>query len=78
MAAPKPVRVKAPQRAMRTDKLKLFTGNANPALATEIAECLGVDLGVAPVRTFADGEIYLQIKENVRGADVFEIGRAHV
>jgi len=58
---------------MRSDKLKLFTGNANPALATEIAECLGMDLGTAPVRTFADGEIYLQIKENVRGADVFVI-----
>lgn len=73
MAAPKPVRAKAPQRAMRPEKLKLFTGNANPALATEIAECLGLELGVAPVRTFADGEIYLQIKENVRGADVFVI-----
>jgi len=73
MAAPKPVRVKAPHRAMRPEKLKLFTGNANPALATEIAECLGLELGVAPVRTFADGEIYLQIKENVRGADVFVI-----
>ncbi|MBM3784959.1 MAG: ribose-phosphate pyrophosphokinase [Acidobacteria bacterium] len=56
---------------MRAERLKLFTGNANPALATEIAECLGMDLGAAPVRTFADGEIYLQIKENVRGADVF-------
>jgi len=73
MAAPKPVRARAPQRAMRPEKLKLFTGNANPALATEIAECLGLELGVAPVRTFADGEIYLQIKENVRGADVFVV-----
>ena len=63
MAAPKPVRAKA-HRAMRNEKLKLFTGNANPALATEIAECLGLELGVAPVRTFADGEIYLQIKED--------------
>lgn len=58
---------------MRAEKLKIFTGNANPALATEIAECLGLELGVAPVRSFADGEIYLQIKENVRGADVFVI-----
>lgn len=73
MAATKPIRVAPPKRAMRSDKLKLFTGNANPALATEIAECLGMDLGTAPVRTFADGEIYLQIKENVRGADVFVI-----
>lgn len=58
---------------MRSEKLKLFTGNANPALAAEIAECLGLELGVAPVRSFSDGEIYLQIKENVRGADVFVI-----
>jgi ribose-phosphate pyrophosphokinase len=58
---------------MRSEKLKLFTGNANPALASEIAESLGLELGVAPVRSFADGEIYLQIKENVRGADVFVI-----
>lgn len=56
---------------MRSGQLKVFTGNANPGLATEICECLGLELGVAPVRSFADGEIYLQIKENVRGADVF-------
>ncbi len=67
MAAPKPV------RAMRFDRLKIFTGNAHPALAAEICECLGTELGVAPVRAFADGEIYLQIKENVRGADVFVV-----
>lgn len=73
MAAPKPVRAAAPIRVMRPEKLKLFTGNANPSLATEIAECLGLELGVAPVRSFADGEIYLQIKENVRGTDVFVI-----
>ena len=58
---------------MRFDKLKIFTGNSHPALATEICECLDTELGVAPVRSFADGEIYLQIKENVRGADVFVV-----
>jgi len=67
VAASKPV------RAMRFDKLKIFTGNSHPALATEICECLDTELGVAPVRSFADGEIYLQIKENVRGADVFVV-----
>ena len=67
MAAPKPV------RAMRSDKLKVFTGNANPALAQVICSCLGVELGCAPVKQFADGEIYLQIQENVRGADVFVV-----
>jgi ribose-phosphate pyrophosphokinase len=65
MAAPKPV------RAMNPDRFKLFSGNANPALAHEIAQALGAELGEVMVRQFSDGEIYLQIKENVRGADVF-------
>ena len=56
---------------MNPDRLKIFTGNANPALASEIVQALGVELADMMVRTFADGEIYLQIKENVRGADVF-------
>jgi ribose-phosphate pyrophosphokinase len=67
MAAPKPV------RAMTPDRLKVFTGNANPALAEEICQCLGMELGRAMVRLFSDGEIYLQIQENVRGTDVFVI-----
>ena len=65
MAAPKPV------SAMTNDRLKIFTGNANPALAQEICQALGMELGRAMVRQFSDGEIYLQIKENVRGEDVF-------
>jgi ribose-phosphate pyrophosphokinase len=67
MAAPKPVRV------MNPDRLKVFTGSANPALAEEICGCLGLPLGKASVRQFADGEIYLQIQENVRGTDVFVV-----
>jgi ribose-phosphate pyrophosphokinase len=67
MAAPKL------RRAMTHDRLQLFTGNANPELAQEIGQALGVDLGRAMIRQFADGEIYLQIQENVRGADVFII-----
>ncbi len=58
---------------MTFDRLKVFTGNANPALAREICDCLGCDLGEASVKTFSDGEIYLQIQENVRGADVFVV-----
>ncbi|MBK5293361.1 MAG: ribose-phosphate pyrophosphokinase [Acidobacteriia bacterium] len=58
---------------MTFDRLKVFTGNANPALAREICDCLGCNLGEASVRTFSDGEIYLQIQENVRGADVFVV-----
>ncbi len=66
MAAPKLAK-------MSHDRLKVFTGNANPALAQEICDALGIDLGRAMVKAFSDGEIYLQIKENVRGADVFVI-----
>jgi ribose-phosphate pyrophosphokinase len=67
MAAPKP------KRAMTHDRLQIFTGNANPELAQEICQHMGTDLGRAMVRQFSDGEIYLQIQENVRGADVFII-----
>jgi ribose-phosphate pyrophosphokinase len=56
-----------------TDRLILFSGNANRALSEEIADYLGVPLGGAEVSRFADGEILVQIYENVRGADVFVI-----
>jgi ribose-phosphate pyrophosphokinase len=55
------------------DRLLIFAGHANPELAIEICEAAGEPLGKASVRQFADGEIYLQIQENVRGADVFVI-----
>jgi len=55
------------------NELKLFTGNANQVLAAEIAEYLQVPLGEAEVGRFADKEIFVQINENVRGADVFVI-----
>ena len=58
---------------MSHDRIQLFTGNANPALSQEIAEHLHVPLGAANVRQVCDGEIHLQIQENVRGADVFVI-----
>ncbi|WP_447973457.1 ribose-phosphate diphosphokinase [Nitrospira sp. Kam-Ns4a] len=54
-------------------ELKLFTGNANPALAKEICAYLGIGLGGATVSAFSDGEIRVRIEENVRGADVFVI-----
>ncbi len=56
---------------MKHDSLKIFSGNANPALSREICDVLGIPLGIAMVRQFSDGETYLQIQENVRGADVF-------
>jgi len=67
MAAPKPI------RAMTHDRLQIFTGTSNPDLAREICQHLDIVLGKAMVRQFADGETYLQVNENVRGADVFVI-----
>src|ERR1700694_4112026 len=67
MAAPKTV------RDMRFNQMKIFTGNANPVLAGKICASLGATLGAATVKPFSDGEIYLQIQENVRGADVFVV-----
>jgi len=58
---------------MTFDRLKIFTGNANPALTEEICHALGLELGKLMIQTFADGEVYLQFRENVRGADVFLI-----
>ena len=52
-------------------ELKIFTGNANPALAQEICDYLSVPLAKASVKTFSDGEIMVEINENVRGRDVF-------
>lgn len=58
---------------MFINHLKIFTGNANPELAQKISAYLSIPLGQAVVKTFSDGEIYVEIKENVRGADVFVI-----
>ncbi|MBW2651780.1 MAG: ribose-phosphate pyrophosphokinase [Deltaproteobacteria bacterium] len=53
------------------DKLKIFSGNANIPLAREICNSLDIPLGKANVKKFSDGEIQLEIEENVRGMDVF-------
>ncbi|NNC24419.1 ribose-phosphate diphosphokinase [Salinisphaera sp. USBA-960] len=53
--------------------LMVFTGNANPALAREVAGYLNRPLGQASVGSFSDGEAYVQIEENVRGRDVFVV-----
>jgi ribose-phosphate pyrophosphokinase len=58
---------------MPVDNLALFTGNANPNLAFDIARYLGVSMGRAQVGTFSDGEVMVEIMENVRGRDVFII-----
>jgi ribose-phosphate pyrophosphokinase len=54
-------------------ELKLFSGNANRALAEEIAQYLRVPLGESEVSRFSDGEVFVQFNENVRGADVFVV-----
>jgi ribose-phosphate pyrophosphokinase len=58
---------------MRFNHFKVFTGNANAVLAGEICYELGCQLASANVKQFSDGEVHLQIQENVRGADVFVV-----
>src|ERR1700759_4730111 len=52
-------------------RLMLFSGRANPQLAIDIADKLGVDLGPVTVKTFSNGEVYCKYEESIRGADVF-------
>jgi len=56
---------------MAYENLMVFTGNANPALAEGVAKSLGIPLGKAVVSKFSDGEVMVEINENVRGKDVF-------
>ena len=58
---------------MTDDKFKIFSGSANPPLAESICSVLGARLGQSALGKFSDGEIYFQILENVRGADVFVV-----
>ena len=55
------------------DQLKIFSGRSNPALSKDIANYLGKDLGNLTIKTFSDGELWLQFEENIRGCDVFII-----
>ncbi|KAF7062713.1 hypothetical protein CFC21_069287 [Triticum aestivum] len=52
-------------------RLRIFSGTANPTLAEEIACYLGLELGLIKIKRFADGELYVQLQESVRGSDVF-------
>jgi len=56
---------------MPFDNLMVFTGNANPKLAAKVARHLNVQLGKASVSKFSDGEVMVELLENVRGKDVF-------
>jgi ribose-phosphate pyrophosphokinase len=53
--------------------IKIFTGNATPQLGAHICDYLGLELGHADVKTFSDGEVRVELGENVRGMDVFVI-----
>nr|WP_273475631.1 ribose-phosphate diphosphokinase [Spongiibacter nanhainus] len=53
--------------------MMVFTGNANPELSTKVAKNLNLPLGDATVSQFSDGEVFVEINDNVRGADVFII-----
>ena len=57
--------------SMALENLMVFTGNANPELAAGVAKQLGIPLGKAVVSKFSDGEVMVEINENVRGKDVF-------
>ena len=72
-SAPQAKSERKPQRARHDDKFKIFGGSANGALTDEICAFLGMPRGQAKVTRFSDGEVYVQILENVRGADVFVV-----
>jgi ribose-phosphate pyrophosphokinase len=68
----------APERKKSTKlsedkRFKLFSGTANPKLAEAIGKHIGVPVGEAKLQRFADGEVYFQLLENVRGVDVFVV-----
>ena len=55
------------------EQITIFSGNANVPLAQEICDSLGVPLGQAVIKRFSDGEVWVEIDENVRGKDVFVV-----
>ncbi|MFQ5736600.1 MAG: ribose-phosphate pyrophosphokinase [Thermodesulfobacteriota bacterium] len=55
------------------DRIKVFAGNSNKALAVEICDQLGITLGKSEVKSFSDGEVYVDIQESVRGVEVYVI-----
>ncbi|MFB6279738.1 MAG: ribose-phosphate diphosphokinase [Salinibacter sp.] len=65
-------------RASSNDnRVAIFGGRSNPALAQKIAEAYGTTLGDLTIRDFADGEIYVHFEESIRGADLFIIQSTH-
>ena len=62
-----------PQRHRDNDRFKIFCGSANEKLADDICRVLEIPRGQAHLQRFSDGEVYFQLLENVRGADVFVV-----
>jgi ribose-phosphate pyrophosphokinase len=73
MTTPQSKPERKPLRGRRDDKFKIFSGTANEALADEICNFLDMPRGQSHLTRFSDGEVYVQIMENVRGADVFVV-----
>ncbi len=70
----KPAPERKMSRKLSEDKrFKLFSGTANPKLAEAVGRHIGVPVGEAKLQRFADGEVYFQLLENVRGVDVFVV-----
>ncbi len=63
----------APTAVADNNRLRLFSGSANVELSQEVARYLGMDLGPMIRKRFADGELYIQIQESIRGCDVYLI-----
>lgn len=63
----------APPAVADHNRLRLFSGSANIPLAQEVSRYLGLDLGPMVRKRFADGELYIQIQESIRGCDVYLI-----
>jgi len=55
------------------DKIKIFAGNSNKPLALEICDTLGLSLGKSEVKSFSDGEVFVDIQESVRGVEVYVV-----
>ncbi len=62
---------------MPASEMRVFSGSAHPALTAEICRFLGIEPGRLELERFSDGEVYVQILDNVRGADVFVIQPTH-
>ncbi|MBK8453304.1 MAG: ribose-phosphate pyrophosphokinase [Thiofilum sp.] len=58
---------------MSDDRMMVFTGNSNPELSSKIVDHLGISLGKIKAERFSDGEVHVELLENVRGRDVFVV-----